>query len=143
MLSYLIVGVFRGFAHLDFPNSSETVRASNVLSGTTLHGRKLRVGLAKSSRLNGGSGEFVIFVGNVSTKITSSLFEGFLSRIVGRDAYKRFTLGLNKRSGNADYYVHIHCWNEEGRIKVMEKLAGLKLLDRIIRVERGRSAMVV
>ena len=87
-------GSSRGFAHVDFRESSMRDRALLELNGVELNGRPLKVDKAVlKTRLP------VVYVGNISYDVTKEHMEQMLDEIVGRGNYTDIRLHLDKITG--------------------------------------------
>ena len=87
-------GNSRGFAHVDFKESSMRDRALVELNGMELHGRLLKVDKAVlKTRLP------VVYIGNISYDVTKEHVEQMLDELVGRGNYTDIRLHTDKITG--------------------------------------------
>jgi polyadenylate-binding protein len=121
-------GASRGFAHVDFKESSMRDRALAETNGLELKGRPLKVDKAVlKTRLP------VVYIGNISYDVTKEHMEQMLDEVVGHGNYTDIRLHYDRITGYPRGFCHVTFLTKRIGNKAVEELNGIEMMGRPLR----------
>jgi len=133
-------GRSRGFGYIDYENEVDATTAVSVLQGLEVDGRALRVTVAepRPERPAKTPQENSVFIGNLDFSVSEAEIMDMCNDILGPGSASRVRLVTDRETGRPRGFGHIDFNSPEDATRAIEKLNGIQLLNRPIRVDFAR-----
>eukprot|EP01038_Epipyxis_sp_PR26KG_P015007 gene15007-20188_t len=133
----------RGFGYVDFPQKFDAVQALEVLNGTFIEGRHIKVdfdggvdGPNRGRRLPPTSKDFSLFIGNLDFSLSESDLGSIIMNTINENI--PFKVRISSFMDRSKGFGHIDFGSNDHMELALEKLDKMDILGRIVNVERAK-----
>jgi RNA recognition motif-containing protein len=135
-------GRSKGFGFIDFDGGVDVDSAIAKLQSLQISGRKVKCEIAQGSGYIPGEG-FVttdngLFIGNIDYAVSRETLMTLVSNAIGASSIDRLLLMTDQETGHNSGHCHLFLASPKLVDSAIEKLQGLSLMGRALRVDRTR-----